>query len=151
MTSFSIGLSYLLVVSAGASLAFQQILNANLRSELGSPWWAGCVSYFVGTAAILAVALLTPGPRLSVSSIGNTSSWMSWTGGVFGAVFVAVAIFMVPRLGAATVLALTVVGQMIGSIVFDHFGLLGIPQYPVNLTRLVGAAFLITGVLLISK
>jgi transporter family-2 protein len=69
--------------------------------------------------------------------------------GHFCAIFIATAIFMVPRLGAATVLALIVVGQMLGSLMFDHFGLLGVPHYPVSPTRLAGAASLILGVVLI--
>lgn len=64
-------------------------------------------------------------------------------------IFIGIAILMVPRLGAATTLALIVVGQMIGSLAFDHFGLLGIPQQPVNLVRVAGAGFLILGVALI--
>ncbi|MGB5902582.1 MAG: DMT family transporter [Xanthobacteraceae bacterium] len=138
----------LIVVVAGVSVAFQQILNANLRTELGSPWWAGFVSYLVGMIIMLAVALLMPGPRPSLSAISG-SSWISWTGGFFGAVFIGIAIIMVPRLGAATVLALIVVGQMVGSIVFDHFGLLGLQQQPVNLARLLGAGMLVSGVVLI--
>jgi bacterial/archaeal transporter family-2 protein len=118
---------YLLVVGAGVSVALQQVLNANLRMELGSAWWAGFISYFVGTLAMLAVAIMSGGP------------WLSGT----------MAILMVPRLGAATVLALIVVEQMLGSLTFDHFGLLGVPQHPVNPIRLAGAAFLIFGVVLI--
>ena len=141
-------ISYLLVVGAGVSVALQQVLNANLRAELGSPWWAGFVSYFVGMLAMLAVALTAPGPRLSASFAGS-ASWVSWTGGLFGALFIGTAILMVPRLGAATVLALIVVGQLLGSLAFDHFGLLGLPHHPVSLTRLAGAASLILGVVLI--
>ena len=141
---------YLLVVGAGVSVALQQILNANLRSELGSPWWAGFVSYFVGMVAMLAVALAMPGNRLALSSVTN-SSWVSWTGGIFGAIFIATAILMVPRLGAATVLALIVVGQMLGSIAFDHFGLFGTPQHAASPVRLLGAALLILGVVLVRK
>ena len=148
MTAALSAFSYLLVVGAGVSVALQQVLNANLRSEIGSPWWAGFISYFVGMLAMLAVALISPGPRLSDSFAGSTS-WLSWTGGIFGAIFIATAILMVPRLGAATVLALIVVGQMLGSLTFDHFGLLGVPHYPVSPTRLAGAASLILGVILI--
>jgi uncharacterized membrane protein YdcZ (DUF606 family) len=36
-------------VGAGISVALQQVLNANLRVESGSPWWAGFVGYLVGT------------------------------------------------------------------------------------------------------
>ncbi len=140
--------SYLLVIGAGVSVALQQVLNANLRAELGSPWWAGFVSYFVGMLAMLAVALTAPGPRLA-GNVGGVTSWLSWTGGLFGALFIGTAILMVPRLGAATVLALIVVGQMLGSLIFDHFGLLGLSPHPVSLTRLAGAASLILGVILI--
>lgn len=143
-------LSYLLVVAAGVSVALQQVLNANLRAQLGSPWWAGSVSYLVGLAAMLAVALLTPHPRLSgAGTLTGAGSWFSWTGGFFGAVFVGIAILMVPRLGAATTLALIVVGQMTGALVFDHFGVLGIQQHAASPIRLAGAACLILGVVLV--
>lgn len=141
-------LSYLLVVGAGVSVALQQVLNSNLRAELGSPWWAGFVSYAVGMTVMLVVALVGLGNKFNLHEIAN-SSWVSWTGGLFGAIFIGVAILMVPRLGAATVLALIVVGQMIGSVAFDHFGLLGLQQHPVSPLRLTGASLLICGVVLI--
>jgi bacterial/archaeal transporter family-2 protein len=139
---------YLLVVGAGVGVALQQVLNANLRMELGSPWWAGFISYFIGTLAMLTIAITSGEPWLSEAMAARTSC-ISWTGGIFGAMFIGTAILMVPRLGAATVLALIVVGQMLGSLVFDHFGVLGLPQHPASLTRLAGTAFLILGVLLI--
>jgi bacterial/archaeal transporter family-2 protein len=140
----------LLVIGAGISLAFQQVLNANLRVQLQSPWWAGLISYLVGMMAMLTVVAIMPGPPLSVSTIrGSSGAWLAWTGGLFGAMFVVTAILMVPRLGAAAVLALIVVGQMVGSLAFDHFGVLGVPIHPVSVIRLAGAACLILGVLLI--
>lgn len=148
MAGLGLLLSYLLVVGAGVGIAFQQIVNSNLREELGSPWWAGFVSFAVGTLVMLVVALAMPGDRLSLSAISN-SSRISWVGGLFGALFIWVSILLVPRLGAATVLALVVVGQMAGSIAFDHVGLLGLPQHPASLARLAGATLLICGVALI--
>ena len=40
---------------------------------------------------------------------------------------------------------------MLGSLAFDHFGILGLPQQPVTLIKLVGAACLILGVVLVRK
>lgn len=148
MVLTSYALSYLLVIFAGASAALQQILNANLRAHLGSTWWVGSVSYLVGLVAMLAVALIAPGPRLNESFTSGVT-WISWTGGLFGAIFIGIAILMVPRLGAATTLALIVVGQMVSSLAFDHFGVLGIQQQPATLIRMTGAACLILGVVLI--
>lgn len=89
--------------------------------------WAGFISYLGGTIAMLAMVIVLGEPWLS-GSMATRTSWVSWTGGIFGAIYIAVSIFILPRLGAATVVALIVVGQMIGSLAFDHFGLLGVPR-----------------------
>jgi bacterial/archaeal transporter family-2 protein len=146
--TFTDTLFCLLVVVAGVSVSLQQVLNARLRAELGSPWWAGLVSYLGGTLVMLTVAVAT-GESLPSGPTVTGTSWASWTGGFFGAVFVGVAIIMVPRLGATAVVALVVVGQMLGSLAFDHFGVLGIPRHAASPIRLVGAALLIMGVVLV--
>jgi transporter family-2 protein len=138
----------MLVIAAGMAVAFQQVINANLRVGLGSPWWTGTISYLVGLLAMLVMALLAPGPRPTLDAIANTH-WLSWTGGLLGAVFIATGILMVPRLGAATTLVLIVVGQMVCSLLVDHFGVLGVPQHDASPLRLAGAALLILGVVLI--
>ncbi len=138
----------LVVVAAGVSVAFQQVLNANLRMGLGSPWWTGFVSYTVGTLVMLAVALALGEPWPGKAMLTNVP-WISWSGGLFGAIFIGVSILMIPYLGAATVIALIVVGQMTGSMAFDHFGVLGVPQHDANPGRLLGAGLLIAGAILI--
>jgi transporter family-2 protein len=139
---------YLLAIGAGLSFVFQQAVNANLRVEIGSPWWAGFISYLGGTLAMLAMVLVLREPWLS-GSMAARSSWVSWTGGVFGAIYITVSILMLPRVGAATVVALIVVGQMVGALAFDHFGVLGVRNIRSVLPRIAGAAFLIFGVVLI--
>jgi transporter family-2 protein len=116
--------------------------------QLGSPWLAGFVSYAVGTLAMIVVVVVT-GNRWFSSEMVARTSWMSWSGGIFGAIFITTAVLAVPRLGAATVLALMVVGQMIGSLLFDHFGLFGLPTHVLTPTRLAGAGLLILGTLLV--
>jgi transporter family-2 protein len=73
---------------------------------------------------------------------------MSWTGGIFGAIY-AISILLLPRLGAAMVVALIVLGQMLGALAFDHFALLGGPENPISLARVAGAVLLFGGVILI--
>lgn len=141
-------LFYLLVVAAGASVAFQQVLNANLRIQIGSPWWAAAASYFVGLLFTLVVAVIVPGPKLTEVLPGN-GNWLPWTGGIFGAIFIAITILMLPRLGATTTISLIIVGQMALSLVMDHYGLMGLPQHPVNLVKLAGVGLLLLGVILI--
>jgi bacterial/archaeal transporter family-2 protein len=141
-------LAPLLVVAAGCSVALQQLLNANLGKALQSAWWAGFVSYLGGTLIMLFILLLA-GDRSLNSAAAARVPWVSWTGGIFGAAFIATSILMVPRLGTATVVTLIVVGQLLSSLAFDHFGLLGTPQHDITALRLGGAVFLIIGAALI--
>ena len=141
-------MSYLLVVLAGMSVALQQVLNADLRTALSSPWWAGLISYLGGTLVFLAILVGSGRPWPTSSSLADTS-WVSWTGGLFGATFIGISAVMVPRLGAATTLALVVAGQMLGSLIFDHVGLMSVPQHAVTPLRLIGVACVVGGVVLV--
>ena len=139
-----------LAIAAGVSIVIQQALNANLRGALQSSAWSGFVSYVGGLAfrAMLAIALRDPIPAASLAA---RVPWWAWSGGLFGAIFIALGIFLMPQIGAATFLALLVTGQMLGSIAFDHFGWLGLTQHPVDAPRLIGVALLIGGVVMIRR
>jgi bacterial/archaeal transporter family-2 protein len=139
---------YALALAAGISFVFQQAVNADLRTELGSAWWAGFVSYLGGTIVMLAVALLLREPATWSSAVSQ-GRWLSWTGGVFGAIYIAISIFLLPRFGAATVISLIVAGQMLGSLAFDQFGLFGLQVHAISPLRALGAACLVAGVVLV--
>lgn len=140
----------LLALAAGCSIVVQQALNANLRTALDSATWAGVASFLVGFAcmALLTLALREPLPTMGVMA---RIPWWSWSGGLFGAIFIASGICLLPQLGAATFITLLVTGQMLASVTFDHFGWLGLTQRPVDLPRLFGVALLIGGVALIRR
>lgn len=138
----------LLALAAGVSFVVQQAVNSNLRIELGSAWWAGFISYLGGTIVMLIMVVLMREPFLS-SNLISRSTWWSWTGGIFGAVYIAISILLLPRLGAFTIVALVVVGQLAASLVFDHFGILNVPHYSITFTRILGASFLLAGAILI--
>jgi len=139
-----------LAFAGGISIVIQQALNANLRTALDSAVWSGFTSYLVGLLCmtVLVIALREPIPSAGV--IGRIP-WWAWSGGMFGAIFIAFAIYLVPVLGAATFISLLIAGQMIASITFDHFGWLGLAQRTIDLPRLIGAGLLIAGVVLIRR
>lgn len=139
-----------LAILAGVSIVIQQVLNANLRAALNSAAWSGFMSYFLGIIfmVLLAAALRDPLPS---ATIAGRIPWWARSGGIFGAIFIALAIYLVPQLGAATFIALLITGQMLASMAFDHFGWLGLAQRPVDASRLIGATLLIAGVVLIRR
>lgn len=147
---FNVLVLSLLAALAGVSIVVQQALNANLRIALNSAAWSGFASYLVGLAcmALLAMALRDPVPSASAAV---HIPWWAWSGGLFGAIFIGLAILLVPQLGAATFIALLVAGQMLASVAFDHFGLLGLAQRSVDFPRLLGVTLLIGGVVLIRR
>jgi transporter family-2 protein len=105
-------------------------------------------SYLGGTIVMLIAALVLKEPLLSKQML-QRSHLISWSGGLFGAIYIAISIMLIPRFGAAMVIALLVAGQMLGSMAFDHFGLLGVPVHAASIPLLLGAALLIAGVVLI--
>jgi transporter family-2 protein len=137
---------YALSLVAGVSFVFQQGVNSELRMQISSPWWAGFVSYLGGTFVMLMMALALREP-LQLHAFAK-APWLSWTGGFFGAIYIGISILTLPRLGATTTIALLILGQMIGSLVFDHFGLLGLPIQLATFPRMVGVALVIAGVAL---
>jgi bacterial/archaeal transporter family-2 protein len=141
-------LPMVLAVAAGISVMVQQALNANLRTALNSAAWSGFMSYFIGVVCMVALAVFLQDPIPSAATAARIP-WWAWSGGLFGAIFIGLGILLVPQLGAATFFALLIAGQMLGSVLFDHFGLLGLPVHPISAVRLAGAALLVGGVVLI--
>src|ERR1700761_936757 len=142
--------SLLLAMAAGVSVVVQQALNANLRTALGSAAWSGFISYFVGLLCMILLAATLRDP-LPAAGVVARVPWWAWSGGLFGAIFIALAILLVPKLGAATFIALLVAGQMLASVTLDHFGWLGLAQREIDLPRVIGVLLLIGGVVLIRR
>jgi bacterial/archaeal transporter family-2 protein len=139
-----------LALTAGISVVIQQILNANLRAESNSAVWSGLVSYSLGLLCMIALAALFREPMPSTGVIARIP-WWAWTGGAFGAIFIALSILVAQQLGATAFIALLVTGQMVASVALDHFGWLGLTQRPIDLPRLIGVCLLIGGVVLIRR
>jgi bacterial/archaeal transporter family-2 protein len=135
---------------AGLSFVMQQIVNTNLKNGLASALWAAFVSYAGGTLLVALILLATQQGVPSRQAIAGTS-WPSWLGGAFGLVYVLVSIVLISRVSAATSIALIVAGEMLTSVTFDHFGLLGLTKHPIGAMRVVGALLLLAGVVLIRK
>jgi bacterial/archaeal transporter family-2 protein len=139
-----------LTVTAGVSVLIQQALNANLRAELNSAAWSGFMSYFLGVLCMIVLAIILRDPVPSGGTIARVPLW-AWSGGVFGAIFIALSIVALPKLGGAAYIALLVTGQMVAALTVDHFGWLGVPERPIDVPRMLGVALLIGGVVLIRR
>lgn len=143
-------LLYLLALGAGVSVATQQVLNGNLRTALNSPAWAGLVSYAVGLLTMI-VTVIALRERIPSWKTMADVPWYAWSGGLFGGAFILLVILLLPSLGAATLFALVIAGQVLAAVTLDHFGAFGLTPHPIGVARLAGAALLIAGVFLIRE
>jgi transporter family-2 protein len=141
------GVLMFLGLLGGASLVVQASLNAGLRERLQSVSWAGFVSYLGGTIAMIIALAIGRVPLRVEQAVSVPLVW--WLGGFFGAAYLAIAIVLIPRVGAATLVALVVGGQLVASLVCDHFGWLGVPVHTLDVRRVAGALMLLGGVMLI--
>jgi bacterial/archaeal transporter family-2 protein len=141
-------LLYLAALGAGISVAVQQAVNGGLRAALNSPAWAGFVSYVVGLLTMV-VVLLAMREQMPSWKLVSATPWWAWSGGFFGGVFILLLILLLPPLGAATLLALVVAGQMSAAVIMDHFGAFALATHPVSISRVLGVALIIAGVVLI--
>jgi bacterial/archaeal transporter family-2 protein len=137
----------LLAVAAGAALPFQAGINARLASFVGGPIRASAISFAVGTIVLVLLALVATRGVASTGRLGSVPSW-GWLGGAVGAGYVASAVAAAPRLGALNLFAAVIFGQLLCSVVLDHYGVL-YREHSLNAGRLVGVALLAAGVALV--
>lgn len=138
-------------LAAGAGLALQGPINAQLRTDLDAPVTAGAFSFLVATAAMGLVltawqlATDAPRPRAPMRSM----PWWGWAGALVGASYVTVVPLLIPEIGVAATIGLTVVGQQLASLAVDRFGLLRLPRRALTSQRKLGVVLLLAGVALI--
>lgn len=141
----------LLGLLAGAALPVQGAVNARLRSALQQPVTVALVSFLVAASAIsvvlvaLLVARRTPAPRLPSAVM----PWWGWLGGLCAAGYVTGTFLLIPAIGAAVTVALTVTGQQLASALVDARGWLRLPRRPVTARRGTGLLLLVAGSLLV--
>ena len=135
----------LLAAGAGASIALQASANGRFRQNLNSPEYAAFLSICGTFVSAVSVMLLLRPPAPSAESFRQTE-WWNWVGGPLGALIVLAGAALVSKLGAALFIALVVGGQLLCSLLLDHFALMGLPEQPVTPGRVLGALLVVAGV-----
>lgn len=140
----------LMALCVGGLLPIQGSINAHLGKNLNHPLQATFVSFF-GAVIFLFLLLLAINPSLpSVSQLKSTPVFY-YTGGIYGVIFVTTILMLAPRIGIANTLVASIIGQLIVSVVLDHFGAFGLLRHPINGFRLLGCVGLVVSLYLIQR
>ena len=135
-----------LALVVGAMMPAQAATNNRMAITVGSPIFAAFLSFFVGTVLLLGVTLISGLGSASYSAVTQAPP-AAWLGGIFGACFVTAAVLLLPRLGVVMTFSLFVAGQLLMSLVIDHYGLLGVEVKEMSLPRIAGVALITAGVI----
>ncbi len=137
----------LIGLAGGIAVGLQSPMASMLTQRLGI--FESVFIVHIGGAVIALIPLLIYGG-------GKLSQWRSvpWYtlgAGIFGLVVIAAISYMIPRVGVATSITAIVAGQLLISIILDHFGLLGTAVKPLDITRVIGISVVLFGVWLTVK
>lgn len=133
---------------AGATVPLQAGINSRLSFFSGSPVMASIISFFTGSVTLILFAIVSRTPLPSAGAFTGAPWWI-WIGGVFGAFYVASCVILANKVGAVSMLALIMAGQMITSLILDHYGLAGYQVQPITVYKIAGILLIIAGVFLI--
>jgi transporter family-2 protein len=137
----------LLAFGAGAAFPIQAGLNARLATWVGGPIRASLVSFSVGTVVMLVLALAATRGLVDTSRVDEIP-WWAWLGGAVGAAYVVSTVAAAPRLGALNLFAAVIFGQLVCSVLLDHFGVL-YREHHLSAGRIAGVVLLGTGVAMV--
>jgi transporter family-2 protein len=143
-------LLYPFIIVAGLMQALGNSMNAQLRISVGNPWLASLISFALIVAVLVCAYAIMPRPLPTAAGI-QQMPWWAPLGGLVGAVAVFAGLTMVDKIGAGPFNGLVITANLIMSLAIDHYGLLRMPEHPINWMRALGAVLMIGGIALISK
>lgn len=135
----------------GVVLATQIATNKQLGESLQNFYIPAAMNMGIGLIATIILTFVMT-QQWPSREMAQNAPWYGWiAGGLLGTTYLTGSILLAPRLGAAALIGLVVAGQLLFSVLLDHFGWLGFEQHPAGIARVAGCLFMLLGVGLISK
>lgn len=145
---FSLLLWQVFAVAIGMLSAMQTAINGHLGLVVNSPYAAAFISFLVGLIILPAACVLWSFKYPAQKDTSLKMHWWMWTGGIFGALFILVNVFLTQRVGTGMAIIIVLLGAMTGSVLIDHFALLGSRERrPLTLFKLLGLMTMLAGVI----
>ena len=137
------------IVFVGSLIAIQGAANSALGKHLGEPLHAALISFGSGFLLLLVLTLTLTEGLPDISKVAAAPK-VTLIGGALGVVYVTSMILFVPTIGVASALIAALCGQVILSILLDHFGVLGLQANAASPSRIAGGLLIILGLFLIN-
>lgn len=139
----------ILAFVAGAFLPFQAGMNGKLAKAGDSPVHASMISFGIGVMALIVYILLTS-QNISWKGLRDAPPY-AWLGGLLGAFYVTVIVLAFPKIGPGMTFGLVVAGQLLISVLMEHYSIMGAQEHSISLGRVIGMLLIVAGVVVMKK
>jgi transporter family-2 protein len=136
-----------IAIIGGLMGGMQAPINGALGKKVGG-FEGALISFSIGTLFLIFIVLFFG--KGNVLHIFSVPKWQL-VGGFLGAVFVTGIILAVPNIGAASAIFAAILGQMVISVLIDHFGFFGVDRIPIDWSRFIGILFMAAGLYFIFR
>jgi bacterial/archaeal transporter family-2 protein len=139
-------LSYILAVLAGSALSFEGAIYGQLGKTIGQ-LETSFYNFFMGSIIMGLLWIFFGKGKLSYAV--EAPKW-SLLGGVLGVVYLTAIVISVPFVGVGISMVAVIIGQLVMSMVIEHYGWLGSKQTRINKEKVFAVISMIIALILIN-
>lgn len=138
----------LIGIIGGAFVPLQTVINSRLTQFTPSVFVTSFYSFLVGTCLLFIINIIfNPSYFTLEFYVSQSYSYIWFLGGLLGVVFLTGNIILLPRIGAALTVIITVTGQMIIGLIIDTFGFFNAEPKDLHVMHIIGIILLISGII----
>src|ERR1700683_3825723 len=137
---------YVFTIFLGVVLAVHLAMNGKVGNVLNNARVANALFWCIGALAALTIGLT--GWREGALNPLRQVHPVLLTAGIFGACLVFAIAWLIPQVGAGSVMITLLAGQVIGVLLLSHFGWLASPVQPISVAKVLGVLIMLGGVVL---
>lgn len=137
---------YVLALLAGAALSFEGAIYAELGKTIGQ-LETSFYNFFMGSIIMGLLWLFFGKGKLSYAL--EAPKW-TLLGGLLGVVYLTAIVVSVPFVGVGISMVAVIIGQLIMSMIIEHFGWLGSKKTKINKEKIFAVLSMIIALILIN-
>ena len=134
-------MNYFISIFTGIVLAIMISLNGGLGNISGN-YASSVIIHFVGLIGIIFVLIFT---KSKIKNLKGIPFYM-FTGGLIGILAVLFTNIGFSGLGVSLTVSLSLLGQLITSLIIDHFGYFNMPVIEFDKKKILGLIIIIAGI-----
>ncbi len=138
---------FLMAILAGAAMSVQGVFNTRLSDKIGLFESNMIVQGSAFVLALLAVWIFGSGNLKEIAGVNK----LYLSGGAIGFVITVTVMLAISKLNPTLAISTILIAQLLVAALIDAFGLFGSEKLAFGLTKYIGIALMIAGVLLFKK